>query len=43
MSVFNGEGGVVSKQLLFYRLQLLEFFLFVRGLFCRVLSGGGWG
>jgi len=43
MSVFNGEGGVVSKQLLLYRLQLLEFFLLVRGLPCRVLNKGGWG
>ena len=38
MSVFDSEGRVVGEQLLLYCLQLLEFFLFVRRLFCRVLN-----
>ena len=43
VSVFDGEGGVMSKQFLFYNMQLLEFFLFVRRLLCRVLNKGSWG
>jgi hypothetical protein len=43
VGVFDGEGGVMSKQLLFYCLQLLEFFLFVGRLFRYILNKDDWG